>query len=83
MPIYTVQAPDGKTYDIEGPEGATPEQLGGVISANNAPKPYDASTFTKRAMSLGRKHRLQPGSDCASRFLDGQSCRNRFHRTAS
>lgn len=54
MPIYTVQAPDGKTYDIEGPEGATPEQLGGVISANNAPKPYDASTFTKRAMSLGQ-----------------------------
>lgn len=54
MAIYTVQSPDGKIYHIEGPEGATADQLGGFISSSNAPKPYDVSTFTKRAMSLGQ-----------------------------
>lgn len=37
MPIYTVQGPDGKTYEIEGPAGATAEQLGAVISSQGAP----------------------------------------------
>lgn len=27
MPIYSIAAPDGKTYEIEGPEGATTEQV--------------------------------------------------------
>jgi hypothetical protein len=31
MPIYTVEGPDKRTYDIEGPEGATLEQLVAVI----------------------------------------------------
>lgn len=37
MPIYTLQGPDGKTYDIEGPEGATAEQLGAFVQQNMAP----------------------------------------------
>lgn len=35
MPIYTVAGPDGKTYDIEGPAGATADQLGSVITSQN------------------------------------------------
>lgn len=31
MPIYTLEGPDGKKYRIEGPAGATAEQLAGVI----------------------------------------------------
>lgn len=27
MPVYTITAPNGKTYSIEGPEGATEEQV--------------------------------------------------------
>ena len=27
MPIYEIPAPNGKTYSIEGPEGATREQV--------------------------------------------------------
>jgi hypothetical protein len=28
MPIYTVQGPDGRLYDLEGPDGMTEQQLG-------------------------------------------------------
>jgi len=38
MPIYTVQGPDGKTYEIEGPAGATAEQLAQVITGASKPK---------------------------------------------
>jgi hypothetical protein len=37
MPIYTVQGPDGKKYKIQGPEGATAEQLGQVIQGSATP----------------------------------------------
>lgn len=46
MPIYTLQGPDGKTYEIEGPAGATAEQLGAFI-ASQAPKPQAAAPQEK------------------------------------
>lgn len=39
MPVYTLQGPDGKTYDVEGPAGATADQLGQFISGQQPPKP--------------------------------------------
>ena len=27
MPIYSIKGPDGKTYSLEGPAGATREQV--------------------------------------------------------
>lgn len=43
MPIYTVEGPDKRTYEIEGPEGATLDQLVAVIQQQGpsfqAPKP--------------------------------------------
>lgn len=57
MAIYTVEGPDGKRYKIEGPEGATAEQLGAVIaSQSKQPEP-------KR--SVGSKIRQQFGNVAA------------------
>jgi hypothetical protein len=57
MPIYTVQGPDGRTYKIEGPEGATAEQLGRVIMAQQpkTPDPTEGmSTSEKLFAGIGK-----------------------------
>lgn len=49
MPIYEITAPNGKSYEIEGPEGATQDQvIGAVLSqfpdaANAAAAPQEAT----------------------------------------
>jgi hypothetical protein len=34
MPIYSVQGPDGRIYDVEGPAGASEEQIVSFVRAN-------------------------------------------------
>ena len=34
MPIYSVQGPDGRVYDVEGPAGASEEQIVSFVRAN-------------------------------------------------
>jgi len=48
MPIYTVKGPDGRTYKIQGPPGATADQLGQAITQQQdqpsaQPKPQPES----------------------------------------
>lgn len=43
MPIYTLEGPDGKKYRIEGPEGATADQLASVIQGGQAPAPKQSN----------------------------------------
>lgn len=44
MPTFTFSGPDGKTYSVEGPDGATPEQAFQVLQSqiSAAPKEADA-----------------------------------------
>jgi hypothetical protein len=35
MPLYEITAPDGKTYEIQGPPGATQEQVAQAVLARN------------------------------------------------
>ena len=53
MPIYTIEGPDGKRYKIEGPEGATAEQLGAVISGGSAKSAPRESVGSKIRQQVG------------------------------
>lgn len=60
MPIYTLEGPDGRKYRIEGPAGATAEQLGAVVAGGQkqpeaAPDPTEGmSTLDKTAAGIGK-----------------------------
>lgn len=65
MPIFEVTAPDGKTYEIEAPEGATPEQVLAYVQENMANAPKDDGKLN--GLMLGA---LKP-VDNAARALAG------------
>lgn len=52
MPKYRMQAPDGKTYEIDGPAGATDDQVKATILAQNphlsAPQPQARPVLSAR-----------------------------------
>lgn len=56
MPVYTIEGPDGKRYKIEGPAGATAEQLGAVIAGGQPAEPKQ---------SVGSQIRQQVGNVAA------------------
>ena len=54
MPIYTVEAPNGKVYELEGPEGSTPDQLSSALYSQ---VPDAATPFVKESgvIAQGKK----------------------------
>lgn len=56
MPTYRITAPDGKTYQIEGPPGATTEQVRAAVVKQNphlAPKPAPAPQQSEDLSTFG------------------------------
>lgn len=69
MPIYTIQSPDGKTYDIEGPEGATADQLGAFIQSQAKPSEPLGQRINReiaeipRQLGLTARHAIEGGGE--------------------
>ena len=56
MPTYEITAPDGKTYEIEGPAGATKQQVIAAVLAKNpaaGSPPSKERTFGEAAKDIG------------------------------
>jgi hypothetical protein len=54
MATFDFTAPDGKSYSVQGPDGATPEQAFQILQQHlGAPPPEPSSTFGGIAKSLG------------------------------
>lgn len=75
MPVFKVQAPDGKTYDVEAPETATDAELIGLAQAKAAPAKPSATFGQKMLTSVpgrvlkGMKDQIDAGAQMLPRAL--------------
>ena len=72
MPIYKVQAPDGKIYKVEGPEGATEDQLFGFVSSQIGFQPAEVKPQEGigAALAGGFKRFLSTGETALESIID-------------
>lgn len=71
MPIYDVQAPDGKIYSVEAPEGTSQDQIFSFVSSQmgqfNAPKPQEG---IGAALTGGFKRFLSSGETALESIIN-------------
>ena len=59
MPTYDIEAPNGKVFNIEAPEGATDEQLFGYVQQLlNQPTPIDPKEEGTAKLNLVHKKQV-------------------------
>ena len=54
MPIYSVQGPDGRIYDVEGPAGASEDQIIAAVRAQLAAGTIEPAGKTGVLAALGK-----------------------------
>lgn len=81
MPVYEIQAPNGKTYQIEGPEGASQEDIQSEVMRQNAqdfeapeeqaaPVQREANSVIQQRVTDMMKERADPEEILS--FIDNQ-----------
>lgn len=58
MPVYDVQGPDGRTYSVQGPAGASSAQLGAFIESQRTPPGRVAPSTSTHASAPDSYQRL-------------------------
>lgn len=67
MPIFEITAPDGKTYEVEGPDGSTPEQALAILKKRLQPQPAKQPEMNLAARDTGM---MEAGLIGAGRTID-------------
>lgn len=79
MPTYEITAPNGKTYHIDGPPGATDEQVRAQVlkqypDAAGKPayrKPYNYQDLITNKMTMGLSDKAVPAAEAGIQYLTG------------
>jgi len=68
MPIYTIQGPDGRTFKVEAPEGATEEQVLTFVSQQQQP---DRAPIDMEANAAAAMDKAMAGRGGYDEFMSG------------